>query len=89
MITSSLTLQSQGVKNYWSPDGLWFQLTIVCSVLLPLICAKKFEDEHDFKMDLKNFFSQKSQDFYKRGILSLPERSRQIIDSNGAFIIET
>jgi hypothetical protein len=51
----------------------------------PSFARKKFEDEHE----LKNFFSQKSQDFYKRGILSLPERSRQVIDSNGAFIIET
>ncbi len=50
---------------------------------------KKFEDEHDLKMDLKNFFSQKSQDFFKRRILSLPERWRQVIDSNGAYIIET
>ena len=35
---------------------------------------KKFDDENDVKMELINFFDQKSQDFYERGILSLPER---------------
>jgi len=38
------------------------------------LLEKKFADESDLKMDLNNFFSQKSQEFYKRGILSLPER---------------
>jgi histone-lysine N-methyltransferase SETMAR len=27
---------------------------------------KKFDDEKDLKMDLVNFFGQKSQDFYER-----------------------
>ena len=50
---------------------------------------KKFDDENDLKMDLANFFAQKSQDFYERGILSLPERCQQVIDSNGAYIVES
>ena len=50
---------------------------------------KKFDDENDLKMDLLNFFGQKSQDFYERGILSLPERWQQVIDSNGAYIVES
>jgi hypothetical protein len=50
---------------------------------------KKFDDENDLKMDLLNFFDKKSQDFYERGILSLPERWRQVIDSNGAYIVES
>ena len=50
---------------------------------------KKFDDENNLKMDLLNFFDQKSQDFYERGILSLPERCRQVIDSNGAYIVES
>ena len=37
-------------------------------------------------MDIGNFFGQKSQDFYERGILSLPERWQQVIDSIGAHI---
>ena len=50
---------------------------------------KKFDDENDLKMDLANFFAQKSQDFYERGILSLPERWQQVIDSNGAYTVES
>ena len=49
---------------------------------------KEFDDENDLKMDLVKFFGQKSQDFYKRGILSLPEHWRQIVDNNGAYIDE-
>ncbi len=49
----------------------------------------KFDDKNDLKMDLVHFFSQKSRDFYERGILSLPERWWQVIDSSGAYIIES
>ena len=49
----------------------------------------KLDDENDLKMDLLNFFGQKSQDFYERGMLSLPERWQQVIDSNGAYIVES
>ena len=47
---------------------------------------KKFDDDNDMKMDIANFFGQKFKDFYERGILSLPERWRQVIDSSGAYI---
>ena len=50
---------------------------------------KKFDDENDVKMELLNFFDQKSKDFYERGILSLPERWRQVIDSSGAYVTES
>jgi histone-lysine N-methyltransferase SETMAR len=50
---------------------------------------KKFDDESSLKTDLTDFFSQKSLDFYERGIFSLPERWRQVVDSDGAYIIET
>jgi histone-lysine N-methyltransferase SETMAR len=33
---------------------------------------KKFDDENDVKMELVNFFGQKSQGLYERGILPLP-----------------
>ena len=49
---------------------------------------KKFNDESQIKMDLLNFFDQKTQDFYESGILSLPERWQQVIDSNGAYILD-
>ncbi|CAF4933789.1 unnamed protein product, partial [Rotaria socialis] len=35
---------------------------------------KKFDDEKHLKMDLADFFGQKSQDFYERVNFSLPER---------------
>jgi histone-lysine N-methyltransferase SETMAR len=35
---------------------------------------KNFDEENNLKTDLANFFDQKSQDFCKSGILSLPER---------------
>ena len=49
---------------------------------------KIFDEESDLKMDLLNFFDQKSHDFYEGGILSLPERWRPVIDSNGAYTVE-
>ena len=52
------------------------------------IREKKFDDENDLKMGLVKFFGQKSRNFYKRGILSLSERCRQVVDSNGAYIVE-
>jgi hypothetical protein len=51
--------------------------------------VEKFDDENDLNMDLVNFFGQKSQDFYERGILSLPERWLQVINSNGAYTVES
>ena len=48
---------------------------------------KKFNDESQIKMDLLNFFDQKTEDFDESGILSLPERWQQVIDSNGAYIL--
>ncbi|CAF1612299.1 unnamed protein product [Rotaria magnacalcarata] len=50
---------------------------------------KNFDDEKDVKMDIVNFFGQKSQDFYESGILSLPERWRQVIDSSDTYISES
>ena len=37
---------------------------------------KNFNDEDDLKIDLTNFFNQRSKAFYERKILSLPERWR-------------
>ena len=39
--------------------------------------------------DLINFFVEKSKDFYERGILSLPECWRRVIDSDGAYVAES
>lgn len=37
---------------------------------------------------LDEFFGQKSQNFYERGIMQLPERWQKVIDQNGQYIIE-
>ena len=48
-----------------------------------------FDDENGLKVDLLNFFGQKSQNFHERGILPLSERWQQVIDSNGTYIAES
>ena len=53
------------------------------------LAEKNFDDDNDLKMSLTNFFSQKSQDFYEPGILSIPGRWQQVIDSNGTYIVES
>ena len=49
---------------------------------------KKFDDKGNPKMDLATFFCQKRLDFDEHGIFFLPERWRQVVNSNGAYIIE-
>jgi len=48
---------------------------------------KKFDKKEDLKIYLEKFFNQKSQGFYKRGICSLPERWKQVVDTNGSYIV--
>ena len=50
---------------------------------------KKFNNEQEVSLAIGNFFDQKSPEFYEHGILSLPERWRQVIDNDGTYIIET
>ena len=50
---------------------------------------KKFDDENDVKIDLINFFGQKSKDFYEHWILSLSERWRRVVDSDGPYITDS
>ena len=50
---------------------------------------KKFNDENDVKIDLINYFGEKSKDLYELGILFLPERWRRVIESDGASITES
>jgi histone-lysine N-methyltransferase SETMAR len=52
------------------------------------LSEKKFNDESNLKTDLADFFSQKSRDFYERGIFSLPERWQRVVDSDRVYIIE-
>lgn len=48
---------------------------------------KKFDDQEDLRQNLNSFFNQKSQEFYKSGILSLPERWRKVVETNGAYFV--
>ena len=50
---------------------------------------KRFDDKNNLKMGLVKFFGHKSRDFYERGILSLPERWRQVVDSNRVYVVES
>ena len=81
--------------DYHSSSNLFFWLdyqrtTILFRSLSHHLREKNFDDENDVKMDIANFFGQKSQDFYwKLELLSLPERWRHVIDSSGAYITES
>ena len=50
------------------------------------LCEKKVDDE---KIDLINCIVQKFKDFYEREIISLLERWRHVIDSDGAYMTES
>lgn len=50
------------------------------------LSEKKFDDDNDLKTALATFFDQKSPVFYERGILCLPDRWRQVIETDGAYI---
>ena len=36
---------------------------------------------------LKQFFDQKSQKFYRDGIMALPQKWQNIIENNGAYLV--
>ena len=48
---------------------------------------KQFVNEDDQKEYLQKFFDSKPEGFYARGIDDLPRRWREVIDSNGEYII--
>ena len=45
--------------------------------------GKNFNNDDDIKSYLIQFFANKNQKFYERGIMMLPERWQKIIDQNG------
>lgn len=50
--------------------------------------GKHFSDDNDHKLHLAQFFSEKDQKFYERGIMKLPERWQKIIAQHGKYIVE-
>ncbi|GFW18878.1 mariner Mos1 transposase [Trichonephila clavipes] len=50
--------------------------------------GKSFNNDDDVKSYLIQFFANKNQKFYERGIMMLPERWQKVIDQNGQYITE-
>ena len=50
--------------------------------------GKNFDNDDDIKSYLIQFFANKNQKFYERGIMMLPERWQKVIDQNGQHITE-
>ena len=51
------------------------------------IDGTKFKDEDEVKSSISDYFDSMSLQFFKKGILDLPERWRQVVLNNGAYII--
>jgi [histone H3]-lysine36 N-dimethyltransferase SETMAR len=49
---------------------------------------KSFSTREEIEMSLLDYFSSKSQDFYKNGIEKLIERWKTVIDTNGEYIVD-
>ena len=49
--------------------------------------GKTFNDDEAVKSHLVQFFANKDQKFYERGIMKLPERWQKVSEQNGKYII--
>ena len=49
--------------------------------------GKTFNDDEAVKSHLVQFFADKDQKFYERGIMKLPERWQKVIEQNAKYII--
>jgi [histone H3]-lysine36 N-dimethyltransferase SETMAR len=47
--------------------------------------GKSFDDKDALKQFISDFFTSKSPEFYRDGILSLPERWQWVVDNSGAY----
>ena len=52
------------------------------------LAKKKFHQRRDLERDLETFFQSLPADFWARGIRSLPERWRHVVDNDGAYILD-
>ena len=50
--------------------------------------GETFNDDEAVESRLVQFFADKDQKFYKRGIMKLPERWQKVIEQNGKYIID-
>lgn len=51
------------------------------------LAGKSFTSDDGVKTYLELFFGEKDQKFYEKGIMILPERWQQVVDSNGQYVI--
>ena len=49
---------------------------------------KTFEEEAQLYSFIQTFFDNKSKEFYENGIVNLPSRWRQVVDSDGQYITD-
>ena len=49
---------------------------------------KTFNDDEAVKYHLVQFFDDKDQKFYERGIMKLSERCQKVIEQNGKYIMD-
>lgn len=45
-----------------------------------------FHDRNDLRAWLSKFFASKPPEFYRKGIMSLPDRWQQVVDNNGIYV---
>jgi histone-lysine N-methyltransferase SETMAR len=50
--------------------------------------GQKFTEEDQLRTDLEEFFSQKTEDFYRRGIYSLPKRWQSVVENSGSYVVK-
>ena len=50
--------------------------------------GKTFDNDEAIKSHLVQFFAEKGQKFYERGIMNLPKRWQKVIEQNGKYIID-
>jgi [histone H3]-lysine36 N-dimethyltransferase SETMAR len=48
---------------------------------------KSFDDEDHLKRELTEFFASRSQDFYARGILDMPNKWQAVVDNGGQYLV--
>ena len=71
----------------YSPDLVLSDYFLIRS-LQSSLNGKKFNNDDDVKSCLIQFFANKNQKFYKRGIMMQPERWQKAIDQNGQYVAE-
>ena len=62
--------------------------TIFISIFAELLECKTFHDNEAVKSHLVQFFADRNQKFYERGIMKLRERWLKVIVQNGKYIID-